>query len=157
MTIFNTNFKSVDTSRRGPSQHNRQNFGNKKVIDVFGRQTSNGEFPVYVNAAGEISNTARAGAITTLLFGMDEFGWPYVTVTGNQNGWQFNGQAVQVGGHKLIYLNISPSASSDELTNASLDCKFYFQTKGLRGTEFFCVCWQLLKAGDISVNPIFLR
>ncbi len=149
------NIKLPDNSRRGPSETNRHRF-RKQVLDVFGNQTSNGEFPVHVDTKGKVSSIALANTVTILMFGMDEHGWPYVRVTGNQNGWQLNGKQVQVGANKLNYLNISPNGRPDYLTNTQLDAKFYFQQKGVKNTEFFFVCWQSASC-ETPVNPLFIR
>ncbi len=152
MPYFKTSFKTKDTARRGPSDHKRHQFG-RKLIDVFGRQTHEGEFPVYFNAKGETSSKPISWHTTVLIFGIDDHGWPYVRVTGNQSGWQLNGQQVKASDSWLNYLDISATSRGDLLTNASLDAKFSFQTKGQNQTQIFYVCWSPLK-GESGVNPL---
>jgi len=138
MTKFNTTFTSRDTSRRGPSNHNRNNF-RKQLIDVFGKQTQNGEF------------LALDKPTCKVWFGLDEFGWPYARITGNLSGWKFNDKPIT---SERVYLNVSASSGSDELTHKEFDSRYTFQRRGRDGVECFYVCWMSLKAGNPGINPL---
>ncbi len=140
------------TPVRGPSNVNLNRFS-KRLIDVFAKQTNHGEFPVYVKSTGTISNEAVSGTVALLMFGIDDYGWPYVRIIGDQSDWRLNDQPVQTGASKLNYLDVSGVGRGDLLTNASLRAKFSFQMEGPGITQTFYVCWSPLK-GEFGVNPL---
>lgn len=139
-------------SSRGPSNVNLNRFS-KRLIDVFAKQTNHGEFPVYIKSSGSVSNEAVSGTVALLMFGIDDHGWPYVRIIGDQADWRLNDQPVQTGATKLNYLDVSGVGRGDLLTNTLLRAKFTFQVKAEGITQIFYVCWSPLK-GEFGVNPL---